>query len=282
MDEEKDEALSQKKMFSSKTITILESLRLLDDYLMTKVFDKNYAATELLLKIILEKDDLKVKDVTVQKVAKSPVPKGRSITLDIFAEDSEGKNYDIEIQRSKAGADIKRARYHSAVLDSRMLQAKEDFSLIDESYVIFITEKDVFGQGEAIYSFSRHNDRTNEFFNDGNHILYVNGEYKDDESAIGKLMHDFRCTRPSDMFYPELKEPTHYFKETEGGRAIVCETIESYGNDMRNEGRAEGEQKKAKEMAVELYKNGVSVPVIATAASVSVDIINKWLGIQPA
>ena len=37
-----------------------------------------------------------------------------------------------------------------------------------------------------------------------------------------------------------------------------------------------------KRMSVELYKNGVSVPVIATAASVSVDIINKWLGIQPA
>ena len=62
-----------------------------------------------------------------------------------------------------------------------------------------------------------------------------------------------------------------------GGKVLEYEA-----KNILNEGRAEGKLEKAREMAAELYKNGVSVPVIAAAASVSVDIINKWLGIQPA
>jgi len=35
-------------------------------------------------------------------------------------------------------------------------------------------------------------------FDDGAHILYVNGKYRG-ESEIGKLMHDFSCTNADDM-----------------------------------------------------------------------------------
>ena len=38
-------------------------------------------------------------------------------------------------------------------------------------------------------------------FVDGSHIIYVNGSYKNDSDPVGKLMHDFRCTNPEDMFY---------------------------------------------------------------------------------
>jgi hypothetical protein len=40
-------------------------------------------------------------------------------------------------------------------------------------------------------------------FDGGEHIVYVNGTWKA-ESEIGKLMHDFRCTEPDDMYYPAL------------------------------------------------------------------------------
>lgn len=44
------------------------------------------------------------------------------------------------------------------------------------------------------------NQTLNQPFGDGAHILYVNGEYRDD-SAIGKLMHDFNCADADDMHY---------------------------------------------------------------------------------
>lgn len=46
------------------------------------------------------------------------------------------------------------------------------------------------GKGEPIYRVERKILETDEFFDDGSHILYVNGAYRGD-SDIGKLMHDF-------------------------------------------------------------------------------------------
>lgn len=58
---------------------------------------------------------------------------------------------------------------------------------MDESYVIFITEKDVIGRGQAIYSVNRYFEDTKELFDDGNHIIYVNGAYKNDESVTASM-----------------------------------------------------------------------------------------------
>lgn len=39
-------------------------------------------------------------------------------------------------------------------------------------------------------------------FDDGSHIVYVNGSYKGDD-AVGRLMHDFGCKKSEDIYYPE-------------------------------------------------------------------------------
>lgn len=57
--------------------------------------------------------------------------------------------------------------------------------------MIFITEKDYYQAGKAVYMIQNMNQTLNQPFGDGAHILYVNGEYRDD-SAIGKLMHGFQ------------------------------------------------------------------------------------------
>ena len=47
-------------------------------------------------------------------------------------------------------------------------------------------------------------------------IMYVNSKIQDD-TPLGKLMHDFRCKNPEKMHYKELADKTRYFKqETEG------------------------------------------------------------------
>ena len=58
-------------------------LSLMDDNLMTLVFDRNIEATELLLNVILERDDLNVIEVVGQREYKNPMPGGRSVTIDI-------------------------------------------------------------------------------------------------------------------------------------------------------------------------------------------------------
>ena len=95
-----------------EVLKAIDKLCLLDDNLMTLVFDKNIEATELLLNVILKRNDLKVLEVVAQREYKNPMSGGRSITIDIYAADKEGKVYDIEVQRAPSGADVHRARFH--------------------------------------------------------------------------------------------------------------------------------------------------------------------------
>ena len=146
----------------------------------------------------------KVIEVVAQREYKNPVTGGRSIKLDIYARDSDGKVYDIEVQNDDAGADIHRARFHSSMLDTKMLKEKQKFKEIHDSYVIFITARDVMRAGLPLYHVNRTVEETGTYFGDGSHIIYVNGSYKDDDDPVGRLMHDFRCLSPVDMFYPIL------------------------------------------------------------------------------
>lgn len=103
---------------------------------------------------------------------------GGFICWDAYGTDSKDKKYDLEIRREDKGANSHRARYHSSVMDIENLDAGQAFSELPETYIIFITEKDFYGEGKALYPIERMNLVTNQFFDDGKHILYVNGEYR--------------------------------------------------------------------------------------------------------
>jgi hypothetical protein len=220
-----------KKHWSDETLKTVDRLCLFDDDFMSLVFDRNIEATEFLLNTIFDRDDLKVIEVIGQREYKNPVIGGRCITIDIYAVDSEGKLYDIEVQRADSGAIPQRARFHSAMVDTRMLKEKQKFKEIEDSYIIFITQNDVLGEGLPLYHVERVITENNSFFEDGSHIIYVNGAYKNDDTPIGKLVHDFGCVRSADMYCDTLKKQVHYFKETEGGREIVCQIVEEFADE---------------------------------------------------
>lgn len=211
----------------------LRGFRPIDDDFMRCLFKDNIPLAELVLRIVTNKPDLKIIKCETQKDMKR-LAGARSICLDAYGTDATGKKYDLEIQRADLGADEHRARYHSSVMDIENLDAKQDFKELPDTYTIFITEKDFFGQGEPVYVIERTNLTTGKPFTDGAHILYVNGEYRGD-SEIGRLMHDFSCTDADDMNYPLMAEKTRYLKENPKGVSDMCKVIE----DMRKEERAE-------------------------------------------
>lgn len=234
------------EMMNHEINEIVNNLTLFDDDLMSLVFDNNIEATNLLLRIILEKDDLEVIEVTGQRELENPIVDGRNIKLDILAKDGTGKLYDIEVQRDNGGAHIRRARFHSSMVDTRMLKEKQKFKELRDSYVIFITQLDYLGKGLPLYHLSRIIEETGEMINDGSHIIYVNGSYKGND-PLGQLMHDFSCKDADDMHYDELKKGLRHFKE-EGGRDIMCKAIEEYGNARAEESVRESTLKTALRM----------------------------------
>ena len=204
-----------------KYLETVKNFRLLDDNLMCKVFeDKD--CTQVVIRTILENDKLVVKEVNCQYELKNL--QGRSVRLDIYAVDAAGNAYDIEVQRWDKGANVRRARYNSSLMDANLLKAGVDYQNLRETYVIFITENDVLDANKAMYTIERTILETGMPFNDGSHIIYVNAG-KQEDTPLGRLMHDFHCTQADDMHYEVLANRVRHFKENEEGVTTMCEAV---------------------------------------------------------
>ena len=73
------------------------------------------------------------------------------------------------------------------------------------------------GKGKPLYMIRRVIEDDGDVFDDGSHIVYVNTSMVDEETPLGKLMHDFRCAQREKMYYDILAERTGAFKKTEEG-----------------------------------------------------------------
>lgn len=220
-----------------KYLPKIKEMRLLDDDFMSAAFDNNIEGTQIVLRTILDKNDLTVERVTSQRELKNIY--GRSVRLDVYATDSAGKRYDIEIQRADSGAGEKRARYNQSLMDANHLPAGADHESLPEIYVILFTENDVRRAGLPVYHIERMVMETGELFQDGEHIIYVNGAYQDDGSALGTLIADFRQSDPDKVRNESLAKRMKYLKESTEGVSHMCRIVEEIVKKERAEEREE-------------------------------------------
>lgn len=231
-----------------RMIARLQEFTLMDDDFMTRFFENDKDCTQFVLQTILDNKKLKVIDTEIQKVVKNL--EGRSVRLDVYAKDNKGKPYDIEIQRSDKGAGAKRARYNSALMDADITEPGEEAEKLPESYVIFITENDIYKKGKPLYKIDRYVNGE-QMFNDEAHIIYVNGQYKGDD-PIGDLMHDFHCKKADDMKNKILADRIRYLKESDKGVKHMCRIMEDFAKEERKDERNET----TIEMAAKLLESG--------------------------
>ena len=153
-DEEDSEAVKIiKKDIPAEYGVLIQKFRLIDNTFFNVCFDNYVEGMQLLLRIFLGRDDLVVKHVVTQQSADNLY--GRGVRFDVLAEDSEGKFYDCEVQRVNEGATPRRARYNSSMMDSRELAKGAEFAALPETWVIFITENDIYGVGYPLYHVER-------------------------------------------------------------------------------------------------------------------------------
>ena len=190
-------------------LEILRDATLEDDVFFSSCLEGSNECASLMLRIILGKDDLVVTEVRTQRWMQGILE--HSVRLDVHAVDGDGNLYNIEIQKDDRGAERKRARYYSAMIDSRALGKGEDYGSLPESYVIFITRGDAIGEGKALNMIERIVKGTGKDFCDGSHIVYVSSSLADEGTELGHLMHDLRCSDPDKMHYNELREMVSYY-----------------------------------------------------------------------
>ncbi|HJB07825.1 MAG TPA: Rpn family recombination-promoting nuclease/putative transposase [Candidatus Enterocloster faecavium] len=257
----------------------------MSDIFMRNVL-KQKECTEYILQVIMGRDDLKVLEQVLQKDYKNL--QGRSAILDCVVQDSDGKQFDVEIQQENEGASPKRARYHAGLMDMNTLNPGEDFDELPECHVIFITQKDALGRNLPIYHIDRTIRENGEDFGDESHIIYVNSSRQDD-TPLGRLMHDFHCKSAAEIRNDILARRVRELKETQEGVEHMCREMDQIYQEGavqgrkegraegRAEGRIEGEMTAKKNMAMSLAGMGLSAEKIAEAAKVSVQLVQEWL-----
>lgn len=111
---------------------------------------------------------------------------------------------------------------------------------------------------------------SDEAFDDGEHIIYVNGAYDNpnDSSDLAKLVHDFRCNQASDMLLQPFANKTRFFKETKEGVDHMCKIMEETVNDTRYREKVG--------IAVNLLKRGKdTVEEVAELTGLTVEKVNE-------
>lgn len=245
----------------------IKEFTLMDDPFMTKVFEDDIERTQLILRIILENDTIKVKKASTQKRLKNL--QGRDLQLDILAEKADGTKFNVEVQNESSGAIPQRARYHMSLLDAKSLPKGEYFDKIPENYVIFITKEDVLKGLLPIYHIHRTIDENGHSFADGSHIIYVNAKIHND-TPLGMLMHDFCCKNPDDMHYKKLAEKIRYFKEEKEGLDKMGDVMEKLIAKREKEAIKKTEKEARISFAKEMLANNESIDKIVKYSKLSV------------
>ena len=106
-------------------------------------------------------------------------------------------------------------------------------------------------------------------------IIYVNGSIRTDDSALGKLMSDFYCTKADGMYYKELSDKVRHYKESEEGVKAMCDIWE----EVKNEGKIEANIENAKTM---LKDGSLPYEKIAEFSGLSIEKVRELAGNKSA
>lgn len=155
-------------------------------------------------------------------------------------------------------------------MDAHDLREGQDFDGLPDTCVIFITEHDVLGEGKPLYTIKRCIIGSDQPFDDGTAIIYVNSTIQDD-TPLGRLMHDFHCKNPDDMYYADLAAQARYFKQTDEGVKTMCKAME----DMRNETAKKAQKETKTEIALEMLNENFSIAQIARITKLSIEYIRE-------
>lgn len=247
---------------------LVAELTMMSDMFMRNVLNILECA-EYVLRVITENDDLELTEVVVQKDYKNL--QGRSAILDCVAVNGRKEIYDIEVQQEKAGAIPKRLQYHSSIIDVHSLYTGEEFEKLPESKVIFIVDEESDAGVEPILHIKRTVRETGGDYNDKSEIIYINARMKED-TELGRLMHDFHCTKAEDMYSEVLAKRVRVLKETREGVETMCKEMDK----IYQVGEECGKEKGKYETAMKLLELGAREDMIAEAVGHSVEEIKRW------
>ena len=208
--------------------------------------------------------DLKVRTAQVQSLLTGMG--GRSVWLDIEAEDEDGRIYDLEMQRIAGEVLPKRAVLHLSTIVTSKVHKGDSFGKMPEVWVIFVNETDFAKDGKPHHHY-QFRDEDGKLLGDPAHIVMVNGDYKLTDTLEGQVIHDIMTRDPQEILISEIREPFTYLKESEKGQREMTEALAQ----LVDKGKLEVFEKVVRNMAVD----GVPFKQIVKYTGSSADEVQK-------
>lgn len=181
---------------------------------------------------VFRKMDLKVVHTIVYVETQKDMKElfSHSAAMDIFAVDSEGNLYNIELQIS-GSLFFARVENYSSTLNKYGLKPGEDYENSKDTWTIFITNQQYWKEtGEPIFDghpvcrieYAQVYGTTPKkiMSQSHNHICLINALY-DGDDELGDLMRDLSSTDPSKIKIPALRKVETWLKETKEGENIM-------------------------------------------------------------
>lgn len=187
-----------------------------------------------------------------------------------------GKEWnEIEMQTVHEEGLPKRSRYYQGMIDLALIEKGEPYKNLNRSYVIFICTFDAFGKGESVYTFENMCREVEGLsLGDETHKIFLNakGASENVSLSLRAFLQYVAGNKSDDPFVRRLDEAVVKAKKNEEWRHEYM-TLLMRDKENVEKGRAE----KAKETALSMAADGMSVEKIAQYLKVTISTVQKWI-----
>ena len=244
---------------------------------VANAFFSDIFTTQHIIRAVIEQDDLTVTEVKTQTCIDNAL--GHSVRFDVFAKDTEGNYYDIEIQNISTDDLPMRADFYGAAIKMRYFQNLKSYSEIPRICVIFFVKDGRFCNNQLVNHYVIKDD-LNRDLGFGTRIYFVNGSLHDN-SPVGKISHDFSCQSADEMLDQVVAKQ---FKSIQPRRK---DKMDSFMQEVFRRGEMSGEmrgeergvEKGARDKALDIAKNmramKLSDDIVAKATGLSLDQVQS-------
>ena len=251
-----------------------------DDFMFRKVMENKKICTHL-LEILLDVKIDHVENLTPEFTLESLIDK-RGVRLDVYLKDSD-RVFDVEMQTRIYGDEGLRARYYQSEIDMKMLDRREPYRNLKESYIIFLCTKDPFEKGLPVYTFEnlcrqdnsiKLDDRTFKYFFNASAADKIKGN-----EEVKKLLSYISTNVPDSAFTQEIEEEVEASSndaEWRKGLMTFEMLMEEKKKEGREEGIAEGMEKGIEQGA---YNNKLETAKKLLEDNISSEAVVKYTGL---
>ena len=123
--------------YTEKELNYIARMCPMNDVMMQVMFEDNVELVEYILRLMTGIKYLTVLRMETQKNINGSLLY-KSVRFDVYAVDSAGRKYNLEIQNKPSGAHGDRARYYMGMMDTHSVKKGEEEIILPQTYVIFI------------------------------------------------------------------------------------------------------------------------------------------------